>query len=65
VENYDEFKNILLFFERIIKHSKVKYPTCLETNSNLILNFWQIYTKYAPKYQKRTIFYEFNQFWWI
>jgi hypothetical protein len=28
-------------------------------------NFPQISTKYAPKNQKRTIFYESNQFWWI
>jgi hypothetical protein len=27
-------------------------------------NFPQISAKYAPKNQKRTIFHEFNQFWW-
>ncbi len=66
IENYDGFKNILLFFQRIVKQSKkVWYPTCLETNFILILNFPQISAKYAPKYQKRIIFYEFKQFWWI
>jgi hypothetical protein len=65
-ENYDGFKNISLFFRRILKQSKkVWQPTCLETNFILILNFPQISAKYAPKYQKRIIFYEFKQFWWI
>jgi hypothetical protein len=65
-ENYDELKNISLFFQRIIKKSKqVRHPTCLETNFILIPNFPRISAKYAPKYQKRIIFYEFKQFWWI
>jgi hypothetical protein len=66
IENSDGFKNILLFFQKIVKQSKeVRHLTCLETNFILILNFPQISAKYAPKYQKRTIFYEFKQFWWI
>ncbi len=66
IENYDGFKNILLFFQKIVKQSKkVRHSTCLETNFILILNFPQISAKYAPKYQKRIIFHEFKQFWWI
>jgi hypothetical protein len=54
------------FLYGIVKHSnEVWYPTCLETNFILILNFPRISAKYAPKYQKRIIFYEFKQFWWI
>jgi hypothetical protein len=50
----------------IVKQSnEVWYPTCLETNFILIPNFPRISAKYAPKYQKRIIFYEFKQFWWI
>jgi hypothetical protein len=66
IENYDGYKNILLFFQRIVKQSKnVRHPTCLETKSILILNFPQISTKYPPKNQKRIIFHKFKQFWWI
>jgi hypothetical protein len=66
VEYYDGFKNIVLFFQRIVKQSKKgRHLTCLETNFFLILNFPQISAKYAPKYQKRIIFYQFKQFWWI
>ncbi len=65
-ENYDGFENSSLFFQRIVKQSKkVRHSTCLETNFILILNFPQISTKYPPKNQKRTIIYEFKQFWWI
>jgi hypothetical protein len=65
-ENYNEFKNSTLFFQGIVKQSeKVRQPTCLKTNFILIPNFPRISAKYAPKYQKRTIFYEFKQFWWI
>ncbi len=65
-ENYNEFKSSSLFFQGIVKQSKiVRQPTCLETNFILILNFPRISAKYAPKYQKRIIFYEFKQFWWI
>ncbi len=64
--NYDKFKNNSLLFKIILKQSKkVRHPTCLETNFILIPNFPQISTKCAPKNQKRNIFYESNQFWWI
>ncbi len=63
IENYKGFKNILLFYQGIIKHSnEVRYLTCLETNFILILNFPQISAKYAPKYYKWTKFHEFKQF---
>jgi hypothetical protein len=66
MKNYGVFQNISIFFQRIIKHSKIVWqPTCLETSFILILNFQQISTKHAPKNQKRTIFHKFKQFWWI
>jgi hypothetical protein len=59
-------KTFHYFLYGIIKHSnKVWYPTCLEANIILILNFPRISAKYALKYQKRTIYYEFKQFWRI
>ncbi len=61
-----DLKIVHYFFQKIIKQpKKVRHPTCLETNSILILNFPQISTKYPPKKQKRTIFHKFKQFWWI
>ncbi len=66
MDNYDELKNIslvLIWNCKTVKRSW--YPTCLETNFILIPNFPRISAKYAPKYQKRIIFYEFKQFWWI
>ncbi len=66
MENYDGFENSSLFFQIIIKQSKkVRHSTCLETIFILIPNFPQVSIKYAPKNQKRTIFHEFKQFWWI
>jgi hypothetical protein len=62
----DGFKNSSSFFQKIVKQSKnVRHPTCLETIFILIPNFPQISTKNAPENQKRTIYHEFNQFWWI
>ncbi len=63
---YDEFKNNSLLFKIILKQSKkVRHSTCLETNFILMPNFPQISTRCAPKNQKRTIFHESNQFWWV
>jgi hypothetical protein len=54
MENYDGIKNNSLFFQKIVKHSnEVRQPTSLEKNFILILNFPPIFTKYAPKNQKK------------